>query len=55
MRKLNKPQIIGIGILAIAIATYFLTENSITQTSSGVLSAIGVGLILKWNPFKKSH
>ncbi len=55
MEKINKTQIIGIAIVTIGIASYFLVENNITQTTSGILCAIGLGLILKWIPFKKKN
>ncbi|WP_286852500.1 hypothetical protein [Xanthomarina sp.] len=52
---MNKTQIIGIGIIAFEIATYFLTENSMLQTISGVLCAIGLGFVFKWIPFNKQN
>lgn len=55
MEKINKTQIIGIAIVTIGIASYFLVENNIIQTTSGILCAIGLGLILKWIPFKKKN
>ncbi len=53
MKKLNKYQIIGLGVLLIGITTPFLFKISAIKTISGVISAIGIGLILKWIPFKK--
>ncbi|WP_299126284.1 hypothetical protein [uncultured Winogradskyella sp.] len=50
---MNKSQTIGIGIIIVGIIAYLLFENSIIQTTSGALCAIGLGLILKWIPFKK--
>ena len=52
---MNKTQIIGIGIIVFGIAIYFLTENSIPQTISGVLCAIGLGFVFKWIPFRKQY
>ncbi|MEO8934365.1 MAG: hypothetical protein ABI295_08655 [Xanthomarina sp.] len=50
---MNKTQIIGIGITIIGIVVPFLFENPIIQTASGVLSAIGLGFVLKLLPLKK--
>jgi uncharacterized membrane protein len=51
---MNKLQIIGIIIIITGIFTgYFFEENNIISTISGVLSAIGLSLILKWFPLKK--
>jgi len=47
---MNKSQKIGIGILIVGIIAYLLVDNSIIQTTSGVLCAIGLGLICKWIP-----
>lgn len=52
--KVNKLQIIGIIIIIIGIVTgYFFEESNIISTISGVLSAIGLMLILNWFPLKK--
>ena len=53
MKKLNKLQIIGFGVLLIGITTPLLVEISVIKTIAGVTSAIGIGLILKWIPFRK--
>ena len=50
---MNKAQIIGIGIFAFGVATYFLTESNMAHTISGVLCAIGFGFIFKWISFRK--
>lgn len=50
---MNKNQLRGIGILFIGIATSFLTNHSILTMLSGLLCAIGLGLILKFIPFNK--
>ncbi|WP_170062855.1 hypothetical protein [Polaribacter butkevichii] len=51
---MNKLQIIGIVIIIIGIISgYIFVENNIISTVSGVLSAIGLTLILKWFPLKK--
>lgn len=50
---MNKIQIIGIGIIGIGIAAYFLTQDNIIHTISGTLCAIGLGFVFKWIPFKK--
>ena len=55
MKKLNKLQIIGLGVLLIGITTPFLVEISVIKTIAGVISAIGIGLTLKWIPFKKKE
>tara|TARA_R110002073_G_scaffold128999_5_gene275225 strand:+ start:20454 stop:20612 length:159 start_codon:yes stop_codon:yes gene_type:complete len=52
---MNKAQIIGIGIGAIGIAAYFLTENNIIHTISGVVCAIGLAYVLKLLPIKKRN
>jgi len=52
---MNKSQKIGIGILIVGIIAYLLVVNSIIQTTSGVLCAIGLGLICKWIPLKKQN
>ncbi|MBA6154887.1 hypothetical protein [Gelidibacter maritimus] len=52
---MNKSQIIGIAIIIVGIIAYFLVDNSIIQTTSGVLCAIGFGYIFKWIPFKKQN
>lgn len=52
---MNKTQIIGIGIVIIGIAAYFLNENNIIHTISGILSAIGLGLVFNWIPFRKRN
>lgn len=52
---MNKNQIIGIGLILIGIASYFLLENDFIHVIGGVLCGIGVGLILKWIPFKKRN
>jgi hypothetical protein len=53
MKKLNKLQFIGIGILLFGIIIPFLVENNVVETIAGVFAAIGIGFILKWIPFKK--
>jgi multisubunit Na+/H+ antiporter MnhG subunit len=53
MNKLNGTQIIGIGIVIFGFIIYFLFENSIINTISGVLCAIGIGLVFKVIPFRK--
>jgi hypothetical protein len=53
MKNINKTQIIGIGIVIVALTTSILTESTLISTTSGVLTAIGVGFIFKWIPFKK--
>ncbi|MFT6698835.1 MAG: hypothetical protein ACJAVD_000320 [Porticoccaceae bacterium] len=52
-KKMNKTQIIGIGIIIIGIAAYFLTGNNIVHTISGALSTIGLSFVFKWIPFRK--
>ena len=52
---MNKSQIIGIGIGIVGVIAYLLFDNSIIQTTSGVLCAIGLGFVLKWIPFKKQN
>lgn len=52
---MTKEQWIGIGIIAIGSIVYFLFENDILQTISGVLCAIGLALILKLITFKKQN
>lgn len=52
---MNKSQTIGIGIIIVGIIAYLLDGNSIIQTASGVLCAIGLGFIFKWIPFKKQN
>lgn len=51
---MNKNQLIGIGVLFVGIATSFLANHSILTMLSGFLCAIGLGLILKFIPFKKT-
>ena len=53
MKKLNKLQIIGIGIILFGIIIPFLVENNIVETIAGVIAAIGIGFIFKWIPFRK--
>ena len=53
MKKLNKLQIIGIGILLFGIIIPFLVENNVVEIIAGVIAAIGLGLIFKWIPFRK--
>ena len=55
MKKLNRTQVIGIGIVIIGITTSFLVDNDLLDTTSGVLTAIGIGFIFKWIPFKKRN
>ena len=52
---MNKSQIIGIVIIIVGIVAYLLFDNSIIQTTSGILCAIGLGFIFKWIPFKKQN
>ena len=56
MKKLNQNQILGIGIILIGITASLLNESEslLIGVPSGVAAAVGVGLILKWIPFKKS-
>jgi len=53
MKRLNKLQIIGIGILLFGITIPFLVENNVVETIAGVIAAIGIGFIFKWIPFRK--
>lgn len=55
MKKLNRAQIIGITIVLIGFAIYYFTVNTIVNTISGVLCAIGLGLVFKWIPFGKQN
>jgi len=50
---MNTTQIIGIVIVVIGITTSFLVDNVIIGVALGVLSAVGIGLIFKWIPFRK--
>jgi len=52
---MTKSQTIGIGIIIVGIIAYLLFENSIIQTTSGVLCAIGLGFVFKWIPLKKQN
>ncbi|MDN3619816.1 MULTISPECIES: hypothetical protein [Polaribacter] len=52
---MNKSQIKGIAVLIFAIIAYLLLDNSFMKTASGFLCAVGLGLILKWIPFKKQN
>ena len=56
MKKLNQNQIIGIGIMVLVITASLLIESEslLIGVPSGLAAAVGVGLILKWIPFKKS-
>ena len=56
MKKLNQNQIIGIGIILLVIIASLLIESEslLIGVPSGLAAAVGVGLILKWIPFKKS-
>jgi hypothetical protein len=53
MKKLNTGQIIGITIILIGFTIHYLTENIIINIISGVLFAIGLGLVFKWIHFGK--
>jgi multisubunit Na+/H+ antiporter MnhG subunit len=55
MKKLNRSQTIGIGIIVIGLTIYFLSENNFISTLSGVLCAIGLGFVFKWIPFTKKN
>jgi len=55
MKKLNKVQLIGIGLVVLGISIPFLVENSLIEIILGVLTAVGVGFIFKWIPFKKQN
>jgi hypothetical protein len=50
---MNKAQIIGIGIIAIAMIVNLLTDNYLIHTITGVLCAIGLGFLFKWLSFRK--
>lgn len=52
---MNRNQLIGIGIMLIGIIISVFTDNSILTMLSGFLCAIGLGLILKFIPFKKQN
>lgn len=52
---MNKNQIIGIAIFLVGIATYFLIENQIIGTVSGVVTAIGLAYMLRIMPFNKQN
>ncbi|MBO3098167.1 hypothetical protein [Gelidibacter pelagius] len=52
---MNRNQIIGIGIFSIGIAIYFISENQIIGTVSGVVCAIGLAFILRIMPFTKRN
>ncbi|HUH27545.1 hypothetical protein [Gelidibacter sp.] len=52
---MNRNQIIGIGIFSMGMATYFISENQIIGTVSGVLCTIGLAYILKIMPFTKGN
>ncbi|WP_156879239.1 hypothetical protein [Salinimicrobium xinjiangense] len=56
MKKLNQNQTIGIGIIVVVITASLLidSESLLIGVPSGLAAAVGVGLILKWIPFKKS-
>ena len=56
MKKLNQNQIIGIGIILVVITASLLIESEslLIGVPSGLAAAVGVGLTLKWIPFKKS-
>ena len=56
MKKLNQNQLIGIGIILVVITASLLIESEslLIGVPSGLAAAVGVGLILKWIPFKKS-
>jgi multisubunit Na+/H+ antiporter MnhG subunit len=55
MKKLNKAQIIGIGLFVLAVSASFLTENNFIGPILGILSACGIGLVFKWIPFRKRN
>ena len=52
---MNKTQIIGGVLLAVAIAAYFLNENYIPDFILGLVAAIGAGFLFKLIPFKKKN
>ena len=52
---MNKSQIKGIVIIIFGVIAYILLDNSLMQTISGFLCAVGLGFIFKWIPFKKQN
>ena len=52
---MNRNQIIGIGVFSIGVATYFIGENQIVGTVSGIVCAIGLAYVLKIIPFTKRN
>ncbi|MDC6355099.1 MULTISPECIES: hypothetical protein [unclassified Robiginitalea] len=52
---MNKTQIIGGVLLAVAVAAYFLNENYIPDFILGLVAAIGAGFLFKLIPFKKKN
>lgn len=55
MANLNKNQIIGIAVVLLGVTASLLneSENLLIGVPSGLAAAVGVGLILKWVPFRK--
>ncbi len=56
MAAFNRYQITGIGFIIAVITVSYLFESKslLIGVTSGIAAAVGVGLILKWIPFKKS-
>ena len=52
---MNKSQIKGIAIMIFGVIAYLLLDNSLMQTISGFLCAVGLGFVFKWIPFKKEN
>ena len=52
---MDQSQIKGVAIIAFSLIGYSLLDNTIMHTISGVLCAVGLGLILKWIPFSKKN
>ena len=56
MKNLNLNQILGIGILLVGVTASLFNESEslLIGVPSGLAAAVGVALIFKWIPFKKS-
>ncbi|GER59303.1 hypothetical protein [Patiriisocius marinus] len=52
---MDQSQIKGVAIIAFSLIGYSLLDNTIMHTISGILCAVGLGLILKWIPFSKKN
>ncbi|MBA6154486.1 hypothetical protein [Gelidibacter maritimus] len=52
---MNRNQIIGIAIFSVGMAIYFISENQIIGTISGIICAIGLAYMLKIMPFSKRN